>query len=124
MKGCALRIAAVVGILVLIVWQFGEPDRRASRIQRAIRPGMSVADVEELLTGRDHCFYQIRGEDGWQSVEREDFMRRLADRSAGEPFAAKLHLWFSGISPRRATFSVQIDGSGTVTGTTVPYGWD
>ncbi len=119
-----MKVAVVAGLVVLFVWKFSEPGRRASRMHQAIRPGMSVADVENLLTGSHLCFYQTKSGDGWQNVPREEFIEGLADQTAGAPTAARLWIWFFGIAARKASFTVEINASGSVIKTTTPYGWD
>ena len=123
-KGRIILGAVVAGFVLLFVWKLIEPGRRASRMQQAIRPGMSVADVEDLLEGDHCCFHQIKSGDGWENVSREEFMEGLADQTAGAPAAARLWIWFFGLSPRRVSFSVEIDGSGSVIKATTPHGWD
>ncbi len=123
-RGCLISALIVLALSVYAFWQIGEPSRRAKRAHQAIRPDMSVSDVENLLTGRHYCFYQVMRDGDWQSVSRDDFMVVLANQTTSLPVATRLQLTFMGISPGRVSFFVEIDNSRNVFKITDPYGWD
>lgn len=123
-RGCLISVLIVLALIVYVFWQIGEPGRRAKRVHQAIRPDMSVSDVENLLTGRHYCFYQVKTNEQWQSLSRDEFLGSMAVTTTSAPDAMRLQLHFMGISPGRVSFFVEIDNSGDVSKITDPYGWD
>ena len=123
-RGCLISALIVLALFVYAFWQIGEPNRRAKRVHQAIHPNMNVSDVENLLTGRHYCFYQVMKDDDWRSVSREDFMAALAGQTASPHVSTRLQLTFMGMSPGRVSFFVEIDNNGNVSKITDPYGWD
>jgi hypothetical protein len=125
MKGCLITILAFSALLIWTFSQITEPDRRAKRTRAAIGSGMFYGDIEELLTGRYFCIFQTRTNDQWHSQSfRTTFTDPEGMLLTGEPDTMRLQLHFMGMSPRRVSFYVELNGAGNVTNTTDPYGWD
>ena len=122
LKGCALLLLLGLGVLALLIWQIGEPSRRAQAVHQAINPGMSVLDVQPLLTGRYYCNYLIDKGSGWEIVTREEFAKLIV--SPGGPALTGLQPTFMGMSPGRVSFTVKADGTGKITTVSEPHGWD
>ena len=123
-SGCLISILIACAVLAWILWQIGEPGRRARRVHGAIRPGMAYEDVEDLLMGRHYCFFQVRTNDQWRSLSKPNFTLSLAGAPTNSPAAMRLKLHFIGLAPRRVSFTVELDHGGNVTNVTNPYGWD
>ena len=124
LKGCALLLLFFVGLFAWAFWQIGEPNRRAQAVHQAIHPGMSVLEVEKLLTGRYFCNYLIDKGSGWEIVTREVFAKTIAAPSPSGPLHTRLQLTFLGMAPGRVSFAVQADGAGRITAVDQPRGWD
>jgi hypothetical protein len=124
-RGCSLIfVLSMAGIFIWTPWAIFEPDRRAERVHKAIKPGASFEDVESLLTGRYFCFYQVKTDEEWQSLSRSEFTDAIEAASTNATPAMRLHLAFMGPAPYRVSFNVELDHEGNVTNATNPYGWD
>ena len=123
-RGCLISVLIVLALIVYVFWQIGEPGRRAERVHQAIRPGMSLGNVENMLTGRHYCFFQIKTNEQWQNLSRDEFTGIMATTSGNASTARRLQLHFMGIAPGRVSFFVELDHNGNVTNITNPYGWD
>ncbi len=122
-RGCLISVF-ILALIVFVGWQIGEPGRRAKKVHQAIRPGMSFGEVEELLTGRHYCFFQVKTDKQWQIFSRDDFAGLIADTSGNASSSVRLQLHFMGMAPGRVSFFVELDHRGNVTNVTKPYGWD
>jgi len=123
-KGCLISVLIVSALIVYVLWQIGEPGRRAKRVHQAIRPGMSLGSVEDLLRGRHYCFFQVKTNEKWQSLSRDEFTGFMTTTPGNASAAMRLQLHFMGTAPGRVSFFVELDHSGNVTNITNPYGWD
>lgn len=123
-KGCFIFILIVLGLVVYSLWQIGEPGRRAKRIHAEIRPGMNFENVEKLLTGRHFCHFEVNKDGKWHNLSRDEFIEIVSNTTAEKPNALRLKLHFMGTTPRRVSFTVELDNKGNVTKVTDPYGWD
>ena len=123
-KGCLISVLIVSALIVYVFWQIGEPNRRAKRIHQAIKPDMSFGNVENLLTGRHYCFFQVKTNKQWQNLSRDEFAGLMVNTSSNTSAAARLQLHFMGTAPGRVSFFVELDHNGNVTNITNPYGWD
>lgn len=85
---------------------------------------MSYGKVEDLLTGRHFCFFQVNTNGQWNTISRNDFDSFLAPASGNTPSAARLQLHFMGTAPLRVSFFVYLDNRGNVTNLSQPCGWD
>ncbi|MDI1320800.1 MAG: hypothetical protein PSW75_11510 [bacterium] len=124
-KGCLIFIVMAVALLGYSVWQIREPGRRAHATYDTIRGGMSTAEVEQLLTGRHYCVYQVQRPGGeWEIVNREDFAKLVAAPDSKAYTNLRLMLTFLGMSPGRVSFIVDLDRAGRVQKLNPPYNWD
>ncbi len=124
LKGCALLLLIAVGVIAWAFWQMGEPNRRAQAVHQALHPGMSVLEVEPLLSGRYYCLYLVERNGQWETVTREAFAREIATPPPGGPLHTRLQLTFMGLSPGRVSFTVEADGAGRITAVGERKGWD
>ncbi|OGV66199.1 MAG: hypothetical protein A2283_06640 [Lentisphaerae bacterium RIFOXYA12_FULL_48_11] len=123
-KGCLITFLVAVLLIVYAVWGIGEPGRRARRVHEAIRPGMNYSKVEDLLTGRHFCFFQVNTNGQWETIPRDNFNGYLAAVPGNNPASLRLQLHFMGTAPRRVSFVVDLDNNGNVTNLSNPHGWD
>lgn len=119
--GCSIGILVVVAIGVIVLWQIVEPGWRAYRVHASIRPGMTLDQVEDLLTGRYFCTCEIRDNRGWQKVSRDEFAGVLERIDGNESFDMRLHIIFQGIPPFYFVFTVGFDCGGRVSAVTRPF---
>ena len=123
-KGCFIVLLVGAALAGLIFWQIGEPGRRAKRIHKVIQPGMTFKEIENLLTGRYFCDYQVATDSGWESIPRAEFIKRLESGTKKSVSAKRIWLTFLGTAPGRVSFFVEFDRRGRVLNVTEPYGWD
>jgi len=123
-RGCLISALLVSALIVYAIWQIGEPGRRAKQVHQAIKPGMSLVNVENLLTGRHYCFFQVKTNEQWQNISREELNGLMAAQHGKASAAMRLQLHFMGTAPGRVSFFVELDHNGNVTNITNPYGWD
>lgn len=124
LRGCLTAMVIGIGILILVIWQMGEPGRRALAVHDAIHSSMSLEDVEGLLTGRYLCLYQIKTDDQWHTVSRTDFLQQPGVDSSEAPSDRRIQLHFMGMSPGRTSFSFRFDASERVLDVSQPGAWD
>jgi hypothetical protein len=123
-SGCIILVLIGVALVFFAFWQIGEPGRRARRIHKAIHSGMNFKDIENLLSGRYYCDYQVMTDSGWKPIQREKFVK-LLELGTKKSFPSKrLWLTFLGMAPGRVSFFVEFDHSGGVFKVTDPRGWD
>ena len=123
-RGCLISVLMVSALIAYAFWQIGEPGRRAERVHQTIRPGMNIGNIENLLTGRHYCFFQVNTNVQWQDISRDEFTGLMSTTSSNVPVAMRLQLHFMGAAPGRVSFFVKLDRNGNVTNITNPYGWD
>ena len=124
LKGCAVFLLLGAGLFAWAFWQIGEPSRRAQAVHQAIHPGMSLPEMEKLLTGRYYRVYQIERNGQWEIVTSEVFDQELARTPPSGPVHARIMLTFMGMSPGRVSFTVDIDNTGRISAVGKPKGWD
>jgi len=107
-----------------VFWQIGEPGRRARRIHKVIHAGMNFTDIENLLSDRYFCDYQVAADNGWKSIQRAEFVKLLEPGTKESLSSKRIWLTFLGVAPGRFSFFVEFDSSGRVFKVTDPYGWD
>ena len=123
-RGCMAFMLVLCGLAAYVTWQVGEPGRRAKDIQQDITMGMSVADVEGLLTGRHLAMFQMMSNGVWTSVSRNDVPAILTTATTNASPVLRMQVHMLGMSPRRASFFVEFDAAGKAIGATPPRGWD
>jgi len=123
-SGCIIFLLIGVALAFFVFWQIGEPGRRARRIHEAIHPGMNFKDIENLLSGRYYCNYQVMADSGWKSIQREEFVKLLELGTETSFPSKRIWLTFLGMAPGRVSFFVEFDSSGRVSNVTNPRGWD
>ena len=135
MLGVGILVTAV--LVAWTVWGVRKPPTQATKAWETIRPGMSLADVEECLRdGRNFCFYQLKRANEWQRVSRNEFVtaEKVPPSVAVDTNAVaqtnvaatefRLQLTFTGMAPNRTSFIVDMDSSGRVERVTGPHTWE
>jgi len=123
-RGCLVEFLFGLALTAYSVCQMGEQGRRAERIHQSIKPGMDCTTVEQLLTGRYDCVYEIGTAADWKTVPRDEFVKAFGQQTNSAPVSLQLKLTFLGMSPGHLTFYVEIDAGGKVVKVTPPVGWD
>jgi hypothetical protein len=124
LKGCLVALLLGGACIAFFGYRIGEPSRRARRVHQSIRPGMSVGDVESLLTGRYYCSYKMKRGADWETVYRDEFLAASVAPEGDPRIPRRIWLVFMGPSPFRVSFYVEIDERGLASGATDPRGWD
>lgn len=122
--GLLIVVPVVLAIGAGVLWQIGEPGRRAKRVHASIQPGMTLEQVEGLLSGRYFALYRIAAEEGWRTVPRGEFAGALRRNAGNEAFGARVQLIFMGMAPGRSSFTVEFGPAGRVSSVTEPRMWD
>ncbi len=124
-RGCLISALVALVLMAYSFWQIGEPGRRARRMREAIEPGMSFENVEALLEGRHICSFQAKTNGQWRTISRDEFTDYMTTKYSGmDTVPLRLQLHFLGMTPRRSSFMVELNGDGNVTNVTSPRGWD
>lgn len=123
-KGCLLWVFIFLGLMVFFFWEIGEPNRRAQRVRKAVTSGMRLNEVEKMLTGRFIIFYQVEKKGVRQQLSRQEFKNSLSGEGPDRLVLRGIQITFLGMSPGRASFSVDFDESGLVTGVSKVRTWD
>ncbi len=146
--GCVAFFLLFVGFLVFAIWIAGEPNRNARRFRSGVLPGMTLLEVVPLVVGQGRWVIlaspRVAGSGDAISVANvsngavhykrgatEHYHRSGAEflesiRAEEKSMSGDWHWSFTffGMTPGRATVTVEFDAEGHVEQASEPRMWD